>query len=202
MEETLKFLSAMIGSRPIEITAVVLGVLNVGLIIRRSIWNYPFGIVMVSLYAWIFFQAKLYSDSLLQIYFFCMQLYGWWFWARGKADAGEVVVRRLPVSQYSVYIIIAIVGIAGWGTAMARFTDASLPYPDATIAVLSMIAQFLMAKRYLENWVLWVVVDVVAIAVFLYKDLEPTALLYLIFLIMATTGLFVWHSNWRKQQHA
>ena len=201
MDGFLSFLAEMIGSRPVEITAVMLGLLNVGLIIRRSIWNYPFGLVMVTLYAWIFFEAKLYSDALLQFYFFGMQIYGWWFWAKGRANEGEVVVRRMPLKLYPLYLIIAIGGVAVWGTLMDRFTDADLPYPDATIAVLSIIAQFLMAKRFLENWIFWIAVDVLAIGVFLHKDLQPTAALYAVFLIMATTGLMAWWRSWKRQAH-
>lgn len=190
----------MLDSRPVEYLAVALGLINVTLIIKRSIWNYPFGIVMVCLYAYIFYDYKLYSDSLLQIYFFFMQAYGWWYWAKGKADKGEVVVRRLPVSHYWIYGACLVGGVAFLGTIMDRFTDAAVPYPDATIAVLSLIAQFLMARRYLENWLFWIATDIIAVGVYWYKDLTPTAALYAVFLVLATIGFFEWRRNHRAQK--
>ncbi|MFT6271088.1 MAG: nicotinamide mononucleotide transporter, partial [Alphaproteobacteria bacterium] len=84
----LDFIIQMVGSRPIEIVAVICGLINVGLIIKRSIWNYPFGFVMVALYAKIFYDYQLYSDALLQVYFFFIQFYGLWYWLKGRDDNG------------------------------------------------------------------------------------------------------------------
>ena len=85
----------MLGSRTIEIVAALLGLVNVALVVRRSIWNYPFGLLMVALYAWVFFGEKLYSDALLQVYFFAIQLYGWWHWRHRQDHRGLVLVARL-----------------------------------------------------------------------------------------------------------
>ena len=123
MDSVIDFLLAMTGSRKIEILAVCLGLANITLLIRRSIWNYPFGIVMVSLYAWIFYEAKLYSDALLQIFFFVVQFYGWYYWLKGRGDDGRVVVRRIERTPAIGYGIAAIIGIGALGTVMGRFTD-------------------------------------------------------------------------------
>jgi len=194
MEALIDFLLAMTGSRKIEIIAVLLGLANITLLIRRSIWNYPFGIVMVTLYAWIFFEAKLYSDALLQPFFFVVQIYGWYYWLQGRGNDGLIVVRRLSGRQAMGFGAAALAGISVWGTLMARFTDASFPYWDASILALSIVAQFLLARRRLENWLVWIAVDLLAIGLYWTKDLYPTAALYFVFLVLATVGYF----NWRR----
>ena len=188
----------MTGSRPIEIAAVILGLINVTLIIRRNVWNYPFGIVMVILYAQIFYDYRLYSDALLQIYFLVIQIYGWWYWLRGRDDRGLVIVARLPIAQIPHYAVIAIVGLAILGTSMDQLTDADYPYWDGAIAVLSVLAQFLLSRRRLESWFLWIAVDLLAIGLFWVKGLYPTSALYAVFLVLATVGLFNWVRAWRR----
>ena len=195
----LDFIIAMFGERPIEMIAVTLGLINVGLLVRRSIWNYPFGIAMVILYARIFFDAKLYSDAGLQIFFLVVQAYGWWYWLQRRDDEGLVIVRTLTAKQALAYGSAAIVGVPLLGGVMDRFTDASLPYWDASIAVLSVIAQILLARRRLENWLVWIVVDLLAIGLFWTKGLYPTAVLYGVFLAMATAGYFNWRRSWAAQ---
>ncbi len=190
----IEFLIQMVGTRPIEIIAVICGLLNVGLIIRRSIWNYPFGFIMVVLYAKIFFDYQLYSDALLQVYYFFIQFYGLYYWLKGRQDDGKVIVEYLPSKQYITYGLTA---VFGWGVLsflMAKYTDASFPFWDGAIAVLSVFAQFLLSRRYIESWYLWICVDVLAIGLFVIKDLQPTAALYGVFLILAVIGLFQWRN--------
>ncbi|KAB7616418.1 nicotinamide mononucleotide transporter [Amylibacter sp. SFDW26] len=185
----------MVGSRPIEITAVICGLINVSLIIRRSIWNYPFGFVMVVLYAKIFYDYQLYSDALLQVYYFFIQFYGLWFWLKGREDDGKIIVEFLPKTQYLSYLMTAVVGWLILSTLMANLTDASYPYWDGSIAVLSVLAQFLLSRRNIESWYLWIIVDVLAIGLFVVKDLTPTAALYGVFLVLAIIGLFQWKAK-------
>lgn len=182
----------MVGASLIEQCAVALGIINVSLIIRRSVWNFPFGLLMVVLYAKIFFDYRLYSDALLQIYFFVIQIYGWWYWLRGRDQSGLIVVTRLSPTRWPVYALLAVAGIALLGTAMDRLTDADYAYWDATIAILSVIAQFLMSRRILESWLIWISVDVLAIGLFATKGLHPTAALYAVFLMLASAGLLAW----------
>src|ERR1041384_6888037 len=118
---------------PLELVAAALGLANILLLVRRSIWNYPFGILMVLLYAFIFQEAKLYSDALLQIFFLVVQLYGWWHWIRNKAEAGEIVVERLSRLTLLILAAVSLAAIAGWGALMHGFTDASYPWWDASV---------------------------------------------------------------------
>ena len=188
----LDFISQMIGSRPIEMIAVFCGLANVGLIIRRSIWNYPFGFLMVILYARIFYDYQLYSDALLQVYFFLIQFYGLYYWLKGRADDGRIIVEYLPRKQYGIYLGIGLFGWLTLSSLMSSFTDASYPFWDGAIAAFSVLAQFLLSRRHIESWYLWIVVDLLAIGLFYTKGLEPTAALYGVFLVLATIGLLQW----------
>ena len=177
---------------PLEWTAAALGVVNVTLVVRRSVWNYPFGLAMVSLYFFVFFEARLYSDALLQIFFFAVQLYGWWNWLQARAAAGEVTVTLLsPRARLAWLAGTAAAGLL-WGLAMARYTDAAAPMTDAAIASTSIAAQILMAQRRIENWVLWILVDIVAVGLFASRGLYATSALYGLFLMLSIAGLIGW----------
>ena len=183
---------------PIEIVAVLLGIANILLTIRRSVWNYPFGIAMVTLYFFIFRDAKLYSDAGLQIFFVVVNLYGWWSWSRNKAETGEVVVQRLGNEGLLAWIAGSVIATLGWGFLMSNYTDASFPFWDASVAMLSVAGQILMTRRYLENWCWWIAVNAISIPLYIVKDLHLTAGLYALFLVLAIAGLF----EWRRVQNS
>ena len=181
-----------------EWIATASGFLCVLLLIRRSLWNYPFAILSVSLFAIVFRDAKLYSDALLQIFFIAINLYGWWSWSRSRDAAGEVVVERLtPIEQ--VGALSGMIGLTlGWGAIMATQTDATYPYVDAAVAMLSVGAQILQALRKLETWYAWIVVDLIAIPLFAMKGLHAAAGLYVIYLGLSIWGLRDWQ---RARRH-
>ncbi|HTU09763.1 MAG TPA: nicotinamide riboside transporter PnuC [Allosphingosinicella sp.] len=179
----------------LEWVAAGLGVINVGLLVRRSIWNYPFGLAMVSLYFFIFYETRLYSDAWLQVFFFAVQLYGWWSWARAKQDAGEVRVGLLSGRERALCVALTVGVSLALGYVMATYTPASAPYIDASIAGMSISAQILLAWRKLENWVLWIVTDIVAIGLYLSKALYPTAILYGLLLVLCLVGF----ADWRRK---
>ena len=184
----------------LEWIATASGVLCVLLLVRRSLWNYPFAILSVSLFAIVFRDAKLYSDALLQIFFIAINIFGWFSWSRSQAGAGEVVVERLtPVQQ--VGVLSGVIGLTlGWGAIMASQTDATFPYIDAAIAMMSVVAQILLAMRKLENWYLWIAVDLIAIPLFAAKGLYLTAGLYVIYLGLSLWGLRDWARGLRAGQ--
>ena len=178
--------------QPAEILASLLGLANIVLLVRRSLWNYPFGLAMVTIYAWVFAGARLYSDALLQLFFFVIQIYGWWAWVRAGRGAGEVPVVRLAPRARARWLVGAIAATLLWGWGMRSWTDAALPFWDAAIAVFSVVAQILLARRVLENWAVWIAVDAGAIALYAMRGLYLTAGLYILFLILAFSGLVSW----------
>jgi nicotinamide mononucleotide transporter len=185
---------------PLEIIASVFGVANLLLLVRRSLWNYAFGLAMVALYARIFFTARLYSDALLQLFFFVVQIYGWWSWRRDRADEGEVVVERLDRAGRLRWVLLVVPGWALWSLAMQRYTDTLFPFWDGAVAALSIAAQILLARRLIENWWLWILVDVLAIGLYLTRGLALTAGLYGLFLGMSLWGLIAWLRAERRQR--
>lgn len=177
---------------PLEIIAVALGIANVGLLVRRSIWNYPFGMAMVALYFVIFREARLYGEAGLQVFFFIVQGWGWWLWARAGGLARMVSVSWMGWPARIGGVLLVAAASLGIGWAMARYTDAALPYADATIAGASVVAQVLLAMRRTENWALWIAIDVLSIWVYINRALYLTAGLYVVFLGLAIAGLIAW----------
>jgi nicotinamide mononucleotide transporter len=184
-----------------EIIGTMLGVIGVWLMIRQNIWGWPVGLVQVAVYAWVFFDARLYSDAILQVAFFLIQAYGWWHWWRGARNGSSgglaLPVTRLEPAAIAGTVVAGAVLTAAWGLLMHRTTDAALPWWDAFILIFSLIAQWLQARKQLENWPAWVVVNTVAIGVYWAKDLRLTAGLYVIFWLMALWGWREWRRSTR-----
>ena len=178
----------------LEHIAVACGLANIYLTVRQNIWCWPVGVVMVSLYIYIFFHAKLYSDAGLNVFFLVMQFYGWYQWTRGPVEHARSLsaVTRLSQRGWILTALGSIAGAAVLGTVMHRFTDAALPYVDSFTTALSVIAQFLLTRKILENWTLWIIADVIYIAMYTYKDLFWTAGLYVVFLILCVQGYREW----------
>lgn len=181
----------------IEIVAAILGVVNIVLLVRRSIWNYPFGIVMVSLYGVVFFQARLFSDALLQVFFFVVQIYGWWVWYHARDSAGLVKVEVMSASSRLIWLGVIVAATAAEGWYLAHYTSDSAPWMDANTTAMSVVAQYLLSIRKIENWILWIVTDVVQIGLYYWKGLYPTTGLYILFLILSSVGLYEWLREWR-----
>ena len=179
---------------PTEAVAALLVLINVWLVARRSIWNYAFGIAGVAIYGWVFFHAKLYSDTLLQGFFLIVQLYGWRQWRRSEVQSGEVVVERLSASVRLMWLAGIAVAVLVWGWLMHRFTDAAFPWWDASVAMTSVAAQILMSLRKLENWWLWIAANILSIGLYAAKGLWVTTGLYLILLGIAIWGLARWQA--------
>jgi nicotinamide mononucleotide transporter len=182
----------------LEWVAVALGLANITLLVRRSIWNFPVGIAMVSLYFVIFWQQRLYSDALLQIFFAGVQLVGWLSWARSGGLSGAITVLRLPTAERWLWPLGVAVATGFWGWAMAELTNAAAPWWDAAVAMGSVAAQLLLVGRRIENWLMWIAVDVLAIGLYWSRGLELTAGLYVAFLIMCIIGWF----EWRRAERA
>ena len=177
----------------LELVAALLGAISVWLVVRRNIWAFPIGIVMVLLYIYIFLDAKLYSDMLLQVFFAIMQIHGWWAWSRSeKADDEKISVREVSQQQWWIAGVIQVLGFGALGYVMDTYTDAASPYMDAFVAIESVIAQLWMNRRYLENWILWIAVNQVAIFLYASKALWFTTGLYAVFLVMAVAGYWEW----------
>lgn len=175
-----------------EWIAAFLGLITVILVVRRSAWNYPFALAMVVLYFFEFAEEKLYSDALLQIFFFLINCFGWWMWRHAPETAHGVAVERMSSQSRLTWLATTAVGSLLWGWAMATLTDAAAPFVDAAIVGSSIAAQWLQSLRRVESWVFWIMADVIAVPLYWWKGLYPTAGLYAVFLALAIAGLLSW----------
>lgn len=185
----------------LEIIAVIVNVLGVWLTARRTPWCWPVNVIAVLLYVWIFYDVKLYSDMLLQIVFVFMQGYGWWRWRSGQLEAGRVHAERLPLPVAFTSLAIGALLALSLGACMARFTDAQVPWLDAALTAYSLVASYWAARKYVANWWLWIVLDVVYTGLYYHKSLPLTAALYAGFIILALYGLRAWQRDLQARQH-
>ena len=181
-----------------EIFAVLFGIISVYLSVRQNIWSWPAAIVNVTLYIIVFYEAKLYADMGLQVIYIIISLYGWHAWLYGGANRTELPVSRASRWLAVVLPAIGLTSAALLGTLLHRTTDAALPYLDSTTTSTSLIAQWMMTRKILENWLVWVAVDVVYIGMFLYKALYLTAGLYAVFLVLSLMGYRDWRRAYRE----
>lgn len=178
----------------LELIASLLGVIAVWLTVRQNPWCWPIGLGMVSLYAWFFLDARLYSQVLLHSVFAAMQLYGWWAWTRGAEGKHGSPVTGASPREVAIGIACAALGSLLLGSAMASFTEAAFPWIDAALTAFSLLAQLWMALKRLQCWVLWIVVDVLFIGFFSYQGYWLTAGLYALFTGLAIMGLREWRT--------
>jgi len=184
---------------PIEVTAALFGIASVFLSARQNVWNWPLGIINVALYIIVFYDAKLYADMGLQVVYVVLAAYGWWHWLHGGANHGVLRVSRVPAREIVLLAAAFAVGTVGLSTFLARSTDASLPLADSALTAASLVAQYMMTRKYVECWLVWIVADVAYVAMFLYKELWPTAALYLVFSVLAVLGWRQWRASLREQ---
>jgi len=179
----------------LEIVAAVFGFVCGWLTIVQNVWCWPVGIVQVVLYIFVFYEARLYSDVLLQVIFIFVQLYGWYYWVYGKKVEDRVPVVSLTGRQAVAWTTAVLAGIAGLGWVMSTRTNADYAWIDATATVMSLAAQYLQGVKVLESWLIWIAVDVISIGLYYAKSLHATLFLYLMYLGMATTGYYAWKKH-------
>lgn len=184
----------------IEWIAATAGAVSVYLSARENIWTWPTAILNVGLYLFIFYKSGLYSDMGLQVVYLALSFYGWYEWLYG----GERQT-RLPVSTATrrVWAVAAGIGLVFW-LALSRYTSVlpgvSYPYVDSALTTVSLIAQWMMTRKILENWLLWMIADIVYIPMYISKHLYVTAVLYAVFLVLAVIGLVDWRRSLERDR--
>jgi nicotinamide mononucleotide transporter len=177
---------------PLEITASVLGFICVFLTIRQNIYTFPIGIVSAFLYIFIFFEARLYSDMILQGFFILFQAYGWYNWLYGGGEHSKLPVSSNSVSMNLVWFLVGAFSSVLIGWYFHTFSDAALPFWDSNILAFSLVAQWLMSVKKIEHWIYWILIDVLATGIYFVRELYLTSLLYFLFMILAVIGLIEW----------
>jgi nicotinamide mononucleotide transporter len=183
------------GSSCLELVAVVFGIVSVFLSVRENIWSWPTALVNVSLYFALFYKSGLYSDMGLQVVYFGLSLYGWYEWLYGGKGHSELRVSRTPQKLWIILAGVAVVVWALLGAITSRIPGVALPYVDAATTTISLIAQYMMTRKLLENWILWIGVDVVYVAMLIFKGLNLTAFNYAVYLALAVMGFVSWRRS-------
>jgi nicotinamide mononucleotide transporter len=181
----------------LELVGALTAALGIWLTTRRLLICWPVVLISIFIYMVVFFRAGLFSDALLQVFFVVFTIYGWWNWWRGVREEGEVRVVPLALPSMATALVLGLAGSFLLGT-LAKRLHAALPYLDAVLMSYSLVANWWQARKHIANWWLWIIVDVVYVGEYLYKDLWPTALLYAAFVPLAALGL----RDWRREAAA
>lgn len=182
----------------LEWVASALGLVCVALAVRRSLWTYAFGVASTALLAIVVFEARLFSQAALQLFFVAINGYGFVTWRRARRSDGDIPVAQMSARERVLWAAATLAAALAWGVAMDRWAGAAQPFFDAGIAAVSVAAQLLMARRRWENWVLWIAVDLASIPLFLRQGLSVVAALYAVYLALAVWGLIDWMRAWRR----
>ena len=178
----------------LEVAAFVTGAVCVWLTVKENIWNFPIGLVNCATFGFVFFESRLFADSGLQVVYFVLGAIGWRLWLKGGVHRTRLKISRAGTKELAITAaVVAALAVGLWQ--LLQRVGGSASFWDALTTSISLGAQWLLNKKRLENWVLWIVVDVIYVPLYLYKELYLTALLYLVFLIMATMGLMQWRRS-------
>jgi nicotinamide mononucleotide transporter len=185
---------------PIELVAVVMTLVGIALTIKEKIWCWPVAIVGILAYLIVFIRARLYADTALQPIYVVQNIYGWWYWARGgERGQGQAPIVILTLRSRLVWLTGTAITSLIVGAALARWTNAAAPYADATLSTTSLVANWLLARKVLENWWLWIAVNVGYVILFWKKHLLLSAGLYAVLLALAVAGLIEWQRSRARQ---
>lgn len=181
-----------------EWIGVITGFICIYLAAKENVWNWPISIISVIAYAWVFFDATMYGDMALQFYFLFTAFYGWYYWIKRKTDNGKPVVSLKSSDWLLIVVAVAVLSIL-LGLFLDHFTDSDVPYADGFCTALSFVAQILLTRKVLQNWILWIIVDICYVPLYIYKHLNLSAVFYAFLVIIAFMGFLDWRKTYREQ---
>jgi len=183
----------------IEVLGVAFSLLYLYLSIRQNILLWPAGIISALLYMLVFFQSKFYADMGLNAYYLVISIYGWILWRRQGTKSGDgPPVTRIRSRQALILGMITIAGFLLIGRVLDRFTDSPIPYWDALTTAISFTATWMLARKILEHWILWILVDALSMGLYYHRGLYPTLFLFLVYTVMAVIGYRQWKNTLNK----
>ncbi|MEM7281361.1 MAG: nicotinamide riboside transporter PnuC [Pseudomonadota bacterium] len=196
--ELLSNLSNMSGW---ELAAVIFALLYLVLAVRQVIWCWLAALISTSIYLVLFFEGKLYAESGLQVFYMVMAVYGWWQWRYGGAQKSELKVSLWSGRSHLVWLTVIAASTLALGNYLANQTDASLPFEDAFTTSGAIVATFMTARKVLENWYYWFVIDAVSIHLYLERGFVLTAALFVLYLVLIVIGFLSWRNDYVAQAH-
>jgi nicotinamide mononucleotide transporter len=183
----------------LEAVAVFFGLASVFYSMKENILVFPTGIVSTLIYVWICLQVKLYADMGINAYYFIMSIYGWYIWSRPKPGAEKVPVTWLDKRGIMASLGLFLASYAVLYVVLANFTDSDVPYWDSFTTSSAFVGMWLMAKKKVENWIAWIITDLVSVPLYLYKGLLLTSFQFLVFTVLAVLGLIAWIKSAKLQ---
>lgn len=192
----------LLATPPAEAIAAALGLFYLLLAVRRNLLCWFCAFASTAIYLVLFARAALYMQSLLQVFYLAMAVYGFLDWRKGKTQAGEVLIRSWTAKEHLAAAALVVIATAASGLVLARTTDAVAPYLDSFVTWGSVVTTWMVARRVIENWLYWILVDGLAIYLYVEQGLLATALLFVIYLGIVVHGYFVWRRERLQQQAA
>lgn len=191
MNQTLPLIFGLV-TTPLELISFILSIIMVAMNIRQVHWAWLFSILSSGLYAMVFLDARLYGDMGLQFVFILTSIWGWHLWLWGDREHNSLAVSRLTMKSGMNSVLGWLLGFALIAWFLKTYTDTDVPYADGFLTAGSLLGQVLLSRKKIENWLVWIAVDVLYIGLYLYKGLNLTAALYAVFVIMAIIGWRTW----------
>lgn len=187
------------GNTP-EVTGAILGILYIGFSIRQSILTWPTGLLTSLFYIVVFFQSRFYADMALQVYYVFISIYGWFYWLKGhRVDNSSPPVMKTPLKLWFFLLAVTVLIYVLILLVLLYFTDSDVPFMDALTTALSVTATWMLAKKYIEHWLIWIFTDLISSGLYVYKNLWPTAVLFVVYTVMAVAGYRKWKMELKKQ---
>lgn len=183
---------AGLATTPLELISFVLAVITVALNIRQNHWAWLFAIISSAAYGVVFYGARLYGDMGLQVVFIVVSIWGWYQWLHGGEGRQQLRVTSLGGAGWLRAILAWLVGFAVLSTFLAKFTNTDVPHIDGFLTAGSLVGQVLLSRKKVQNWHVWIAVDVLYVGLYMFKGLMLTAVLYALFCVMAVVGLRAW----------
>ena len=176
----------------IELLGFLTGATCVALLVRQNIWNWPIGIANNVLFIVLFYRSGLYADVGLQAFYIAISIYGWWSWLHGGRDHGALKVGRVPWTVAPLLLLGVALATAGLTWLLRHYTNSTVPVFDSLITALSLAAQFMMTRKWIENWGVWILANFLSIGLLVYKGLYLTSGLYAVYQVLCALGLVEW----------
>lgn len=184
----------------LEIIAVIISLIGVTLTIQRNMWCWWFNFLACALYAYFFVTIKLYGETILQFFFIVMNIYGFYYWLKGKRQDHVIRIESIAKTTVLTQMVIAMVFGLLFGLILKHFTDAAVPMLDSQLVAFSLLATYWTSRKHIATWILWIFVNIIYVGMFIYKEVFLTAGLYAAFVGLATYGWWQWQQVKQKQQ--
>jgi nicotinamide mononucleotide transporter len=184
-----------------EAFGFITGAACVALLVRQNIWNWPLGITNNLIFVVLFYRTGLYADVGLQGFYIAIAIFGWWSWLHGGKNHDALKVGRVAPATGGLLLLAVAAMTAALTWLLRRYTNSTVPVLDSLITAISLVAQFMMTRKWIENWWVWIVANCISVGLLIYKGLYVTSALYLVYQVLCVMGLIEWRRALKAQEN-